>query len=150
MARLETFDGGWLELTPVGYQFPGPNWNCDDANWLNVEFAAEFGDQLTVSRRSSPCFLTWELVSFVGAGRELVLGSLAAAQLEGLEPCLAIDVTSFAGQLRARVAVALEFAPLTREPFDKPFEATISITHNAFRHFIESLAIEMEPFPARE
>ena len=146
---MDTTDGGWLELTPVGYQFDDDHdEDPHDRNWVQVAFAADLGLQLRVNRRTAPAFLTWELASLVeecrSPGRVL-----PARVLDGLEPNLAIDLLDFSqGEWTLSVGVALSFAPYLREPFDEPFNARLFVGEASLRSFIDELERELGPFPA--
>jgi hypothetical protein len=151
MARLDTPDGGWLELTPVGYQFDDDDDEDPyDRNWLQVAFAADLGLHLRVKRRTEPAFLTWELASFVGACRAPRPSELPVRVLDGLEPNLAIDLLDFRdGEWTLSVDVALSFAPYLREPFDDPFNARLVIGEASLKAFIDELERELDAFPVR-
>ena len=133
-----------------GWQFPDHLESDYDANWLKVEFEADFGPELRVTRRSALAFLTWELQWFISAGRAISPGGVAVS-LAGLEPCLSLEATwKQNNTVAVEVGVALEFAPLSREPFDEPFEKTVFVTEGAFRRFIEQLAVDLAPCPERK
>ncbi len=148
MARLDTRDGKWIELTPVRYQFPGITWNEDDANWLYVDFEADLPD-FRVRRRTAPSFQTWDLTGFVSDG--LRLGdAVSEAVLAGVEPGLRIEVRALSAERsEVRLALALEFAPLQREPFDEPFLSVLHADKFELKRFFQDLQRELVPFPQR-
>ena len=151
MARLETIDGGWLELTPTAYQFETDRAeDTHDRNWLWVEFAAELGPQLQVKRRADPAFLTWELVHLVEACRSIIPSELPTRVLDGLEPNLVIDVLDLGDEeYTLAVGAALSFAPHRREPFDQPFEARFQVRKRDLSAFVDQLEGELRLFPPR-
>jgi hypothetical protein len=149
MARLNLSTGGALEITPVGYQFPGGSENEDDANWLRVHVEASFGEQSPAISQTAPAFQTWDLSSFVSAALSL-RGSGTQATLEGLEPGLKVHIAAIgSSEFKVTVAAALEFAPELREPFDEPF-IFVSRSHQFdVQRFAEELSQELARFPRR-
>lgn len=150
MARLEATNGGWLELSPYRYQFPSVSGDEYDDNWLDVEFEASLEPAFSVGRRSAPAFLAWELQSFIHSGRELIEGSKDTAGLDGIEPNLALEVRVLSvNHVAVKVSVCLSFAPHRREPFDEPFETTVTVLRSSFLHFLDELERVTLSFPRR-
>jgi len=141
MARLDTTDGGWLELTPIGYQFPGSNWNRYDANWLFVEWNTELPG-LRLRHHTKPCYLTWEMVSLLAFLRGVSSGALPiGADFVALEPYW------FVFKRATRTYLQLELRcnfPASRA------KSRVRATPTALSDFAAALEAELVRFPIRE
>lgn len=62
MARLECIDGGWLELTPVGYHFPEISDHWDD--WLYISWSGSV-PRVQIRQKFDSSFLTAEVLWLV-------------------------------------------------------------------------------------
>ena len=134
MARLETTDGGWLELTPVGFQFA----KGDPYNWLNIEFLCDFGDR---RRRPTidPAFTISELRSLVSWIRRVLDGTLEVRNhFMGIEPNFQLRLLAY----RPR-SVELEIW-LEQEWHLRPAGLTEPVVAAVTRHRLKIFADELQ------
>ena len=139
MARLEDMQGGWLELTPLRYQF---DWlECDhveDANWLVLSFAAHDGTTSWQARpQGDPALVTWEASSLVATLRGFVNGRVGDDDQEwhgwrSMEQLIGFDASVEDGVLHVDALINGEFLPL---PDDEKY-------HRAEPHRIDAYAVD--------
>lgn len=81
---------GSLELSLLGYQYPGLVTEPFDSNWLHVRVAVRHprGDWVA----TDPCLLTYEAVALADWLEAAAAGREGDAELDFLEPCLRFEL----------------------------------------------------------
>ena len=159
---LQSTDGSFVTLEPVGYQFPdaAPSSGdpTDDANWLLIRVIIARADGRT-HEFTEPCLLvvearrlaTW--LEAVAAGDEVPSEDWTEESLGGfVEPVLAFSLASWSPLLSTvRLHLSLEGRPPWLPDDGEMFTASeiLEIENSALRRAAAEWLSELRPYPER-
>lgn len=136
-----------LDLTILGYQFPGITNEEYDSNWLLIAATAH----TAVGQWSfeQPCLLTWEAGSIVTFLEQLAVGEASSKGVWFIEPNLSFEVTD---TNTLKVFFTLESSPPWLDDTfvgKDDFYLEFTLTERQLQDAAASLRAQLAAFPGR-